>query len=159
MRIYVPSTQPAVQAILAAGGLHETPIHAYAVTPQLRAQLGDDEEELEYAALSLAADASVYLLAADPQAPRRRVVLAADVTEGAVSPVAADFDAAEDGDDGADIAAVTVHEPVPMRRVAAGHIDDDDPAVTANVARAAANGEAHLVENHELLWHATQELA
>ncbi|GAA3504037.1 hypothetical protein GCM10019016_111500 [Streptomyces prasinosporus] len=53
------------------------------MTPALREwYLSDDIEELEYAALSRAALASLRLLAADPGAPRRRVVVAVDVPDG-----------------------------------------------------------------------------
>ena len=52
----------------------------FAVTPALReAYASGDAEELEYAAMTEAARASLRLLAADPAAPPRRVVLAAEM--------------------------------------------------------------------------------
>jgi len=56
------------------------PAARYAVTPALReAYASGDEEELEYAALTEAARASLRMLAGNPAAPPRRVVLAAEI--------------------------------------------------------------------------------
>src|SRR5262245_51293212 len=88
MRVYVPLTFPALREAHAAGELagERGGIVAYAVTPGLREwYLSDDSEELEYAALGRAARASLRLLAVDPDAPRRRVVLVLDVPDKAVS--------------------------------------------------------------------------
>ena len=156
MRVYLPSTLTALRALLDTGALGDPPLPAYAVTPALREWYAEgDEEELEYAALSLAARASVRLLDADPDAPRRRVVVVAEV-EG-VEPVPR-----------VDRAAVRVLDAVPLRLVRAVHVDD--PAAEADVAAAAdAVVEADLggedaafrleqAEGHELQWYATQEI-
>src|SRR6266568_3681856 len=57
-------------------------MRVYAVTPALRESYASgDLQELEYVAITHAARASLRLLAADPDAPRRRVVLAGDVDD------------------------------------------------------------------------------
>ena len=84
MRVYVPLTLPGLAEAYKGGGLGAGPLVAYAVTPALREwYLSDDIEELEYAALNRAAQASLRLLAADAGAQRRRVVVAVDVPDGA----------------------------------------------------------------------------
>ena len=80
MRVFLPSTLPAVAQALQAGQVGPGPLPGFAVTPALReAYASGDIEELEYAALTEAARASLRLLASDPAAPSRRVVLAADI--------------------------------------------------------------------------------
>ncbi|WP_440980352.1 DUF6912 family protein, partial [Streptomyces acidiscabies] len=83
MRVYVPLTLTGLAESYKTGELGSGPLVAYAVTPALREwYLSDDIEELEYAALSRAALASLRQLAADAGAPRRRVVVAVDVPDG-----------------------------------------------------------------------------
>ncbi|MFJ9924410.1 DUF6912 family protein [Streptomyces misionensis] len=163
MRVYVPLTLPGLAEAHRTGELGAGPFLAYAVTPALREwYLSDDIEELEYAALGRAALASLRLLAADADAPRRRVVAAVDVADGA---------ATVDPDRGLDPAAlgeVTVKVTVPLAKAAAVHVDADDAEqdVTAAArALAAADGgddDAQFVvdgaDDHELLWFATQEI-
>ena len=84
MRVYLPSTLPGLRALLETGELGRPPLPAYAVTGALREWYAEgDEEELEYAAMTLAARASVRLLdralVLDPTTPPRRVVVAAEV--------------------------------------------------------------------------------
>jgi len=84
MRVYLPSTLPGLRALLDAGELGPPPLPAYGVTGALREWYAEgDEEELEYAALTLAARASVRLLdralLLDPTVPPRRVVVVAEV--------------------------------------------------------------------------------
>src|ERR1700689_936998 len=103
MRVYLASTLPGLAKILADGQVGPAPLAAFAVTPALReAYASGDDEELEYMAMLAAARQSLRLLEADPAAPRRRVVLAADVPESQVSWHAYDDEAA----------AVTVSGPV-----------------------------------------------
>ncbi|MEU5110643.1 hypothetical protein AB0G64_03985 [Streptomyces longwoodensis] len=163
MRVYVPLTLSGLAEAHKTGQLGSGPLVAYAVTPGLREwYLSDDIEELEYAALSRAALASLRLLAADAGAPRRRVVVAVDVPDGA---------AASDPDRGLDPAAlgeVTVAGAVPLGKAAAVHVDADDAeadvAAAADALEAADGGDddAQFVvdgaEDHELLWFATQEI-
>jgi hypothetical protein len=154
VRIYVPSTLPRLAEDLRAGEID--PAVAYAVTPALReAYASGDTEELEYVALLAAARASLRLLAADPQAPPRRVVLAADIAEAAIT-------TAEHP------AAVTVTGPLPIATLASAHVDDieaaDDVAKAMAALPAAEAGdedaefEVDQAEGHELAWYATQEL-
>jgi hypothetical protein len=154
MRIYLPLTMTALRDVIAAGEV--SCAVAYAVTPGLREWYAEgDQEELEYVALTAAARDSLRRLADDPGAPRRRVVLAADV----------------DGTqprDGVERGTVTLAGPVPWRKVAAGHLDDpdaaDDVAAAALVVEAADGGDddaaftVDSAEAHELQWYATQEL-
>ncbi|WP_333740410.1 DUF6912 family protein [Streptomyces sp. IBSBF 2806] len=163
MRVYVPLTLPGLAEAHKTGELGAEPTVAYAVTPALREwYLSDDIEELEYAALSRAALASLRLLAADPRVPRRRVVVAVDVPDRA---------AAVDPDRGLDPAAlgeVRVTGVVRLAKAAAVHVDAEgaEADVTAAAqALAAADGgddDAQFVvdgaEDHELLWFAPQEI-
>ncbi|WP_019435194.1 DUF6912 family protein [Streptomyces sp. AA0539] len=148
MRVYLPLTLPGLAALHRTGERGPAPLAAVAVTPALRAWYGGDadEEELEYAALGEAADASLRLLAADPAAPRRRVVLAAEVPDRAVVP----------GTDPGAPGAVTLTAPVPLARLAAVHLD----AATAepDIAAALAGGTDADDPGHELLWYGVQEI-
>ena len=158
MRVYLPSTLPGLRLLLDGGGLGEPPLPAYAVTPALREwyAVGDDEE-LEYAALSLAAKASVRLLDADQDAVRRRVVVVAEVPDAAVEPAAH-----------VDRAAVRVTTDVPMRLVQAVHVDDPsavpdvtvaaDAVVEADLGSDDAAFRMENAEGHELQWWASQEI-
>ncbi|WP_217251520.1 hypothetical protein [Streptomyces sp. AC602_WCS936] len=164
MRVYVPLTLSGLAEAHRTGQLGTGPLVAHAVTPALREwYLSDDIEELEYAALNRAALASLRLLAADAGAPRRRVVVAADVPDGAAT---ADPDR---GPDPAALGEVRVAGPLPLAKAASVHVDsaDAEADVTAAAgALAAADGgddDARFVvdgaEDHELLWYATQEIA
>ena len=163
MRVYVPLTLPRLAEAYKTGELGTGPFTAYAVTPGLREwYLSDDIEELEYAALNRAALASLRLLAADPDAPRRRVVVAVDVPDGAAS---ADPDRALDP---AALGEVRVAGTVRLAKAAAVHADsgeaEQDVAAAAGALAAADAGDddAQFVvdgaEDHELLWFATQEI-
>ena len=86
MRVYLAATMPALAAMLAAGEIGPAPLVGYAVTPALREWYASgDLDELEYAAMALAARASLRMLAGDTAAPPRRVTLAADVPDDQVS--------------------------------------------------------------------------
>ncbi|MEV6618158.1 hypothetical protein AB0N31_30710 [Streptomyces sp. NPDC051051] len=165
MRVYVPLTLPGLAEAHTTGELGSSgQLVACAVTPGLREwYVSDDIEELEYAALGRAALASLRLLASDPAAPRRRVVVAVDVPDGA---------AVSDPDRALDPAAlgeVRVTGPVRLAKAAAVHIDADDAeadvtaAVAALPAADAGDDDAQFVvdgaEDHELLWFAVQEIA
>src|SRR5690348_18170281 len=94
VRVYVPATVPDLAARLDTGVTGRSPVTdagslAYAVTPALREWYREgDIEELEYAAMTHAAGASLRMLAAlVPREPApRRVVLAADVPDRGVRP-------------------------------------------------------------------------
>src|SRR5580693_2948062 len=77
MRVFLPSTLPALAQALQAGQVGPGPVPGFAVTPSLReAYASGDEEELEYTALTEAARASLRLLARD-KGPGRVVISAA----------------------------------------------------------------------------------
>ncbi|NEA24843.1 DUF6912 family protein [Actinomadura bangladeshensis] len=162
MRVYLPSTLPLLAGVHAAREIGPAPLAAHAVTPALREWYASgDLEELEYAAMSAAARASLRLLAADPSAPRRRVVLAAEVPDTAIAWSNTDLA-------NGDRALVELSTTVPWKKIASGHVDDPDaaPDITAAVeALAAADAgdeDARFTvdgaEGHDLLWYATQEL-
>lgn len=159
MRVYLPTTLASLTGVLAKGEL-APPLNAFAVTPALReAYASGDEEELEYIAMLAAARESLRLLARSASAPRRRVVLAADVPDADVAWIAYDDDPA----------AVVIGAVVPLSAVASGHVDDpgavDDVAAAAAASAAADGGDQDAqftvdgAEGHELGWYATQELA
>ena len=156
MRVYLPCTLPGLRRLLDDGELGDPPLPAYAVTPALREWYAEgDDEELEYAALSLAAKASVRLLDADQDAPRRRVVVVAEA--GATEPAPH-----------VDRAAVRVLQPVPLRLVQAVHVDDPaavpdvtvaaDAVIEADLGSEDAAFRLEQAEGHELQWYATQEI-
>ncbi|UYQ62420.1 DUF6912 family protein [Streptomyces peucetius] len=163
MRVYVPLTLPGLAAAHKAGELGPGPLAAYAVTPGLREwYVSDDIEELEYAALSRAASASLRLLAGTPDAARRRVVVAVDVP---------DQDAVADPDrvlDANSLGEVRIAAAVPMSKAAAVHVDADDAeadvsaAVTALGAADHGDDDAQFTvdgaDDHELLWFGVQEI-
>ena len=159
MRIYLPSTIPLLDAACRAGEIGPAPLAAYAVTPALREwYAGGDDEELEYAAMAQAARASVGLIAADPDAARRRVVIACEV--GAVPPA--------DGTVELGDARLEMHVVIPWTKVAAVHVDAVAAAGVVGKAAdtwdAAQNGDEDAVfaldscEGEDLLWYATQEI-
>jgi hypothetical protein len=156
MRVFVAATLPKLAELNQTGLLAPDIDSVFAVTPALREWYTDgDAEELEYAALLEAARASLGLLAAEPSAPPRRAVVAADVT-GAVP------DASNSR------AGVRLAVPIRTDQVAALHIDTGDAEDTVRAAVAAyaraATGDQDAVsaveepEGLELLWYASQEL-
>ena len=160
MRVFLPSTLPAVAQALLAGQVGPGPLPGFAVTPALReAYASGDTDELEYAALTEAARASLRLLAGDPAAPSRRVVLAAEIPAEQVS---------WDDRDG-EPARVTISQAVQLKDLAAAHVDAPDAdadvrsAVQALPAADAGDEDARFTvdgaEGHELGWYATQELS
>ncbi|MFI9724321.1 DUF6912 family protein [Streptomyces sp. NPDC052396] len=163
MRVYVPLTLPGLAEAHQAGELGPAPLDAYAVTPALREwYLSDDVEELEYAALGLAAQGSLRLLAGDAAAPRRRVVVAVDVAESAVTPCQ------DSGADQAEPAAVRLAGAVRLAKAASVHVDADDAeadvAAAAAALDAAEQGDEDArftvdgADDHELMWFAVQEI-
>ena len=72
MRVYLATTMSGLAKLLADGSVEV--LVACAVTPALREwYVEGDAEELEYAALTNAARASLHQLAADPAACARRI--------------------------------------------------------------------------------------
>jgi len=160
MRVFLPSTLPALAQALRAGQVGPGPVPGFTVTPSLReAYASGDEEELEYAAMTEAARASLRMLAQDPAAPPRRVVLAAEIPAEQVKLDARDKEPAR----------VLIGEAVPVKRLASAHVDDPeagaDVRAAADALPAADAGDEDAsfavdgAEGHELGWYATQELS
>ncbi len=160
MRVFLPSTLPSLAEALPAGQVGPGPVPGFAVTPALReAYASGDEEELEYAALTEAARASLRMLAEDPAAPPRRVVIAADIPAEQVKLDARDHEPAR----------VLIAAAVPLTRLVSGHVDDPEAgpdvraAVGALPAADAGDDDARFAvdgaEGNELGWYATQELS
>ena len=159
MRVYLPATSTILRQLLDSGQFGSQPLTAFAVTPGLREWYVDDDiEELEYAASSEAARASLRLLSVDGAAAARRVVVAADVPDRAVS-------VRDDLDRG----VVRIAEPVALAACASVHADDAEAEATvrrassqidaADLGDAAAEEAVDDADGFELSWYATQELA
>jgi hypothetical protein len=157
-RVYLPTTAAGL-ASAHVGGLLTGPIAAHAVTAAVREwYIEGDLEELEYVALTEAAEASLRILADDPQLPRRRVVVAADVPDGVVSV----------RQDARFRSAVLVTADVPIAAIASVHVDEDSArrvvaeAIIALPAADAGDDDAQFVldeaEATELLWYDVSEL-
>jgi hypothetical protein len=164
MRVYLPSTLPGLARALTSGEVGPAPLVAYAVTPALREWYADgDLEELEYAAMTTAARASLRLLAEAADAPTRRVVLAAEVPDDIVTKEPGDAALA-----GNDRARVDLTSPIPTTKIVSGHVDDHEAVYDVRAALAAlpaadAGDEDALftvdgADGHELMWYAAQEL-
>jgi hypothetical protein len=161
MRVYVPATLSGLARLAERREHGPAPLDAYAVTPRLRAWHGDgDDEELEFEALTEAARDSLRRLAAggaQDAEPARRVVIAAEIPPGAVL-------AAADGAPG----LVRIDRAIALSDVAAFHLDDhaaaEDVAAAAKASAAADAGDAaaqltvEALDDHDLLWFASQEL-
>lgn len=154
MRVYLPATLPLLAEWHLAG--HAAPGLAGAVTPGLREWYREgDADELEYAAQRVAARLSLEMLAADPGAPRRRVVLAVDVPDADVAVV--------DEPHG----VVSVGGATPRVSWASALVDDEDADVVISAAATALGGAAagdddasfavDEAEGTELGWYAVQE--
>jgi hypothetical protein len=159
VRVYVPATVPMLAALRSSGQLGAGPVVAHAVTPSLREWYAEgDEEELEYAAFTRAAQAALQLLKQDPEAPRRRVVISADVPASAL--------AREDVELGS--STVRLQQPITLKEVASIHLDGTDAieqvAAAAEVVDEALAGDPDAqftvdgAEDHELEWYAVSEL-
>ena len=159
VRVYVPATVPMLTTLRAEGRLSSGPLRAHAVTPALREWYAEgDEEELEYVAFTRAAQEALHLLRLDTQAPRRRVVVSADVPSTAL--------VREDVELGS--STVRLPQPLSVKEVAAIHLDGADAAeaiaAAAEVVDEAAAGDPDAqftvdsAEDHELEWYAVTEL-
>ena len=158
MRIYLPATTATLQELLDTGAVSAVPLTAFAITPGLREWYTDeDTEALEYAAMTEAARGALRLLDADPDAARRRVVIAAEVPDSAVTV-----------HDDLDLGVVRIAAPVPLAAVAAVHMDDADAESTvaaaadamiaADLGDPASQDAVDDAEGYELSWYASQEI-
>jgi hypothetical protein len=165
MRVYLAATLPMLRRAHAAGRYAEAGALAHAVTPALREWYTDgDTEELEYAAMLDAAEASLRLLGADDDAPRRRVVVAVEIPDRAAR------QAPEADADPAHVlpSTVVLGTAVTAEHVVAVHVDDEaaeaDVAAAVAALPAATHGDedARFVvdgaDGHELLWFDVSEI-
>ena len=159
VRVYVPATVPLLAGLRAGGQLGDGPTVAHAVTPALREWYAEgDEEELEYVAFTRAAQAALQLLRHDPAAPRRRVVVSADVPAAALVREEVELGSS----------TVRLAQPVAMTEVASVHVDStgaaESVAAAAEVVAQAEAGDPDArftvdgAEDHELEWYAVTEL-
>ena len=157
MRVYVPSTLRLLGVAAHEHVIGPAPVTAYAVTPRFREWYASgDGEELEYAAMAEAARASLRLLARDPAAPRRRVVIACDVPDGSASP-------AEDLGRAAVLVGV-----IAASDIASVHVDTADADAVIGAAAGAIDAadtgddDARFIvdeaDDYELAWYASQEI-
>jgi hypothetical protein len=158
VRVYLPATLAQLGPLRAREAFRAPP-EVHAVTPDLREWYAEgDEEELEYVAFTRAAQGALRLLRHDPTAPRRRVVVSADVPAASVR--------RHDRDLGSSL--VTVSGPVPFAAVAAIHVDsaeaEEAVAAAADVVDEAEAGDPDAqftvdgAEDHELEWYDPSEL-
>lgn len=150
MRVYLAATVPMLAALEAGRAL---PVEAgFAVTEGLRVALAEhtqDLEELEYAAMSMAADASLDLVGADLDAPPRRVVVVAEVPAQVID---------------SDTGSIRLDEPAGLADVVSVHVDDHDamPAVRAAIEAMRTDSPESVrdeVDQYELMWFAPGEIA
>ncbi len=164
MRVYWPTTLTALARLADSGELAPAPVTVHAVTPTLRdyyadADPRDLEEELEYVAMTDAAEQSVRQLTAQ-EAPRR-VVLALDVPDAAVQVERGAWSAPERSQ-------VRLTVPLRLADLASIHVDDAEAepdvraAVAALPAADAGDEDARFTveacEGHDLLWYDAGEL-
>ncbi len=158
-RVYLPATLALIRRMGTDAYVLPADVNAHAVTPELREWYADgDEEELEYIAFTRAAQESLLLLRHDPQAPRRRAVLAVDISDDQVERVGRELGAS----------AVRVNGSVQLTEVAAVHVDGkaaeaDVAAASEKVLDAAAGDDdaqftVDSAEDHELEWYDVSEL-
>jgi hypothetical protein len=165
-RVYVPTTLAGLaraqeQGVLDPVGSGESPgreaVPAHAVTGAVREWYVEGNlEELEYSALIDAAESSLRLLALEPHAPRRRVVVAIDVPETLVAP------------GGEHRSSVRITGPVELSRVVSVHVDEveSEPtiaqAVDALALAADGDDDARFqldeAEACDLLWYDISEI-
>src|SRR3978361_511362 len=106
-------------ALRDSGQLGAGPTEAHAVPPALREWYAEgDEEELEYVAFTRAAQGALRLLRHDPGAPRRRVVVSADVPSTALIRENVELGSS----------TVRLPYPLPLADVASIHLDGAGPA-------------------------------
>jgi len=157
-RVYLPATIAQLVVLRESGEL-PPPAEAHAVTAALREWYAEgDEEELEYVAFTRAAQGALKLLRADTKAPRRRVVLSADLPGSMLRMTGRELGSSE----------VDVLAKVPLHTIAAIHVDglaaEGDVAAAAAVVDRAEAGDPDAqftidgAEDHELEWFDPSEL-
>ena len=164
-RVYVPTTLAGLARAQKLGTLNDPDaaegsdpeLSAHAVTGAVREwYLEGNLEELEYSALIDAAESSLRLLALEPVAPRRRVVVAVDVPEPLVRP------------GGEHRSSVLITGPIELSRVVSVHVDEvesiDTIVAAVDALAAAADGDDDArfqldeAEACDLLWYDISEI-
>ena len=165
-RVYVPTTLVGLARAQKLGTLDDPDdvdnpagpgLSAHAVTGAVREwYLEGNLEELEYSALIDAAESSLRLLALEPLASRRRVVVAVDVPDTVVSP------------GGEHRSSVRIGGPIELSRVVSVHVDEVESretiaaAVDALAAAAEGDDDARFkldeAEACDLLWYDISEI-
>ncbi len=165
MRVFVATTLAGLTAAHLRGTFGQEPVGespavlGHAVTPSVREwYVSDDLEELEFAVLLEAAEASLRLLADQNDGQLRRVVVAVDVPDETVYPLnSARFRS-----------AVGIRRPVPFDAVVSVHVDEQEASGTVSAAivalPAADAGDADSqflldeAEACDLLWYDVTEV-
>ncbi|MGC5615270.1 DUF6912 family protein [Georgenia sp. Z1491] len=143
MRIYLPATPAELAATPGA-------VHAHAVTRDLAAAVPDEDEEgLELVAFLAAADDSVRRRSElDAPGAARRVVVSADVADGAAIPVPGGLPS-----------LVRLEAPVGWDAVAAIHVDEASVQVDVEAAAAGDDEVFERVAELDLMWFDPSERA
>src|SRR5699024_10929635 len=143
MYVFLPSTIPALARLLEKGRSEEASSTAFVADPEP----GGDGEEAGYQAMCAAAEESLAVLAADADAPRRRVVLVAILPGDLVG---------HEGRAGEGVARVKLAGGVAYTKLAGAHVGDAGGVADITVAARQRTSDAARV--HELMWFAVQEL-
>jgi hypothetical protein len=150
MRIFIPVSQAMLRTLVRDGAL-PGPLDACAVTDALRAWYPEgDDEDLEFAAQSRAADLCLPLIVDD--VPLRRLVLAADTLVERAPAVD-------------ELVGVRAISGLTLDTVVALFADspEAEPALRAALAALASSAadvppEVEVLDDHELAWFAPEEL-
>lgn len=155
MRIFIPATGNLLATWVVADALTGLTT-GHAATPALRREYGTgtDEEELEYVALVEAGLSSLTLLAEDPAAECKRVVLALELDMAVAPRTGQGY-----------LSVVQIARTAPLDRVVSVHVDDDDAVPAVRTAAAALAGDSpeadELVDEvaeFEMMWFDATEL-
>jgi hypothetical protein len=154
MRIYVPATLDELDAVTHTSGAARwtvAPRRAHAVTKDLEAALPEEDAEgLEYVAALNAADDSLALIAARPDAPHQRVIITVEVPDAVVgrasgsgAPGAGSAgDEADEADDEPVASEVEVTSTVEAVAIVCVHVDEAAAAADIADVLAAADEES-----------------
>lgn len=147
MRVYIPVTFVGLRRAVSSGALPSSGWRAELLPESANgAPAGGgtaaDADAAEYQALRAAAGQSLDALRSEPEAPRRRAVVVANVPD----------EWTESEPDG----TVILTRRVPVERFLAVYADAPDSSAAVV---AALNGKESPIEGTELLWYARQELS
>ncbi|MGI4893722.1 MAG: DUF6912 family protein [Janthinobacterium lividum] len=169
MRVYWPTTLSALAEAVASGLICSAPVTVHAVTATLRDFYADADpreldEELEYVAMTDAAEQSVRRLAGPDgvDTPPRRVVLALDVADPAGPPARPAGWAAPDR------SQVELPYDLRIEDLVSVHVDAEEAEAEvraavvalpgADAGEEAARFTVEACEGHDLLWYDATEI-